>query len=413
MENSSSLDGILAQIVGTGPPGLEALNKTLRGFSNKDVREVILSSLTSNGEDPLSLLDVVEHTLGVLYILSARLSAPVDVAPPVPLAFIEDFCARFNAMQARIAPERVTLLAKGIIQTAELHGNLKAAISPLYNLLTRYAPDLSYLTPIHPLLLTICLTTSHYTSALPLIETPISNISLALCPDLVYTDHLVYHYAGGVIAAALRRFELAAEMLEICASAPPSAVQAEAMKKLVLVQLILHGKTLPLPKYTHAGVSRFGGPGSPYGALAKAYPTSVKTMMSIVQKEQNVFAADQNVGLVKQALDRAPRWTLKQLTEIYLTLGLTEIGQAVGIDDPEEVRRVVLSMIEVGEINASLSADGTVAFADDPPVRVSKAEMDAVLRRAQAQERVLHELEREMARSKEYLSKVRFCSHLR
>jgi len=129
------------------------------------------------------------------------------------------------------------------------------------------------------------------------------------------------------------------------------------------------------------------------------------------------------MGLVKLAVARAPRWTIKKLTETYLTLGLAEIGQATNVEDVEEVRRVVLSMvrapysratlcsdarqIDAGEINATISADGTVAFADDPPVRVSKAEMDAVLARAQAQERVLRALERELARSKEYLSKVR------
>jgi COP9 signalosome complex subunit 3 len=129
-------------------------------------------------------------------------------------------------------------------------------------------------------------------------------------------------------------------------------------------------------------------------------------------------------------LARAPRWTIKQLTETYLTLGLAEIGHAVGVDDAEEVRRVVLSMvrsyvfcslsliltivcfyqIDEGEINASISADGTVAFADDVPVRVSKEEIDAVLARVQEQERVLRTLEREMARSKEYLNKVSYIA---
>ena len=38
---------------------------------------------------------------------------------------------------------------------------------------------------------------------------------------------------------------------------------------------------------------------------------------------------------------------------------------------------------------------------------VTKTQMDAVLARAQAQEKMLRALEREMAVSKEYLSKVR------
>ena len=65
------------------------------------------------------------------------------------------------------------------------------------------------------------------------------------------------------------------------------------------------------------------------------------------------------------------------------------------------------AQIEGREINAMISADGTVAFEDDPPVSVTKTQMDAVLARAQAQEKMLRALEREMAVSKEYLSKVR------
>jgi hypothetical protein len=32
---------------------------------------------------------------------------------------------------------------------------VKAAIQPLYDLLTRFTPDLSYLTPIHPIFVTV------------------------------------------------------------------------------------------------------------------------------------------------------------------------------------------------------------------------------------------------------------------
>ena len=70
----------------------------------------------------------------------------------------------------------MTLLAKGIVHRAEALGTVgasfysplvltpslrdccvqeKAAIAPLHDLLTRYVPDLTYLTPIHPLFVTV------------------------------------------------------------------------------------------------------------------------------------------------------------------------------------------------------------------------------------------------------------------
>ena len=62
--------------------------------------------------------------------------------------------------------------------------------------------------------------------------------------------------------------------------------------------------------------------------------------------------------------------------------------------------------IEEGEIDASIDADGSVAFGDEEPAAVSKAETDRALRVAQEQEQVLRRLEREIARSKDYLQKV-------
>jgi COP9 signalosome complex subunit 3 len=66
-----------------------------------------------------------------------------------------------------------------------------------------------------------------------------------------------------------------------------------------------------------------------------------------------------------------------------------------------------LGQIETGEIEASIDADGSVTFADDEPAAVSKAEIDRALRVAQEQEKVLRKLEREIARNKDYLQKVR------
>lgn len=52
-----------------------------------------------------------------------------------------------------------------------------------------------------------------------------------------------------------------------------------------------------------------------------------------------------------------------------------------------------------------------MTFADDEPAAVSKAEVDGALRVAQEQEQVLRRLEREIARNKDYLQKVRVRSH--
>jgi COP9 signalosome complex subunit 3 len=80
--------------------------------------------------------------------------------------------------------------------------------------------------------------------------TPITTISTTLSPDLHYNDNLVYHYAGGIALTALKRWAEAEEFFELVVSAPgqvPSALQLEALKKLVLVQLIAKGKVCLQP----------------------------------------------------------------------------------------------------------------------------------------------------------------------
>jgi len=135
---------------------------------------------------------------------------------------------------------------------------------------------------------------------------------------------------------------------------------------------------------------------------------------------------------VLQALERAPRWSIKKLTSTYLTLHLSDIAHAVGIENVDQVRALILDMVSVlsynirmpvavalftskiteqiasSEISAQLSADGTVSFFD-PRVSFNKADVDSVLAHAQEQAALLASLEREMARSKEYLVKVRIA----
>lgn len=121
---------------------------------------------------------------------------------------------------------------------------LEAAIEPLYHLLTRYPPSLAYLTTLHALFLRICVTTRHFNDAVPILSVQITEISLQVS-DLTYNDNLIYHYAGGIVLAVLRRWAEAEEFFEIVVTSPaqmPAAIQFEALKKLVMVQLILYGR---------------------------------------------------------------------------------------------------------------------------------------------------------------------------
>ncbi|KAH0835008.1 hypothetical protein J3R83DRAFT_10732 [Lanmaoa asiatica] len=307
---------------------------------------------------------------------------------------VAEFCRTFVPEHARYTPERVTLLANGIPLLAEAAGNCHR-LSILNSCSERDLNRHAYRPDISP-------------AALPVLAHPITTIDASIS-DLHYNDNLVYHYAGGMAYAALKRWAEAQEFFEICACSPGSAaaaIQMEALKKLVLVQLIHEGKATPPPKYIHPVLPRLLK-GTPYSAFVNAYPDHRAQLRSIVEGEL-VFATvhrRKRLGLVLQALERAPRWSIRKLTATYLTLHLSDIAHAVGIENVEEVRALILDMIASSEISARLSADGTVSFFD-PLVTFAKTDVDRVLAHAQGQAALLGSLEREMARSKEYLTKA-------
>jgi hypothetical protein len=100
--------------------------------------------------------------------------------------------------------------------------------------------------------------------ALPLLSNPITAVHQhSLAPTakdakdkereapehtLNYFEVLTYNYLGGVLLAMLKKWRMAEEYFEICATAPTqnqncaSALQMEAFKKLILIKLIAYGK---------------------------------------------------------------------------------------------------------------------------------------------------------------------------
>ncbi|KZT20853.1 hypothetical protein NEOLEDRAFT_1182185 [Neolentinus lepideus HHB14362 ss-1] len=406
---SNSLEGLLVQI--TSQDDYEILNHMLRIFAPIEVRETILGSLLPGGADPLQALDVKRNTLGILYLLSARLQVNAAAAPPPQ--FIEAFCQDFDPEQARLAPERVTFLAKGILQLGQQANEAIFSVKALADLLVRFPPSLHYLTPLHALFMTACVANRLFASATPILSESITEIDIALFPDLHYTDNLVYHYAGGFAYAALNQWEEAEEFFEIVVGAPaqvPSAIQLEAGKKLILVQLIKDGKSAALPRYTNPNLQRLLK-NTPYFGLNRHYPQQQAQLRILIEKEKETFEKDQNIGLVKLMLEHAPRWAIKKLTGTYLTLSIPEIGKAISMEGQDEaVQRIILSMIEKGEIDAWLSMDGIVTFNDSPPTVptriLTRTEIDVALKEAQRQAAILSALEREIGKSRDFLVKA-------
>lgn len=143
---------------------------------------------------------------------------------------------------------------------------------------------------MHSIFLRVCVATRRFTSALPVLEVPITEIEPTLS-DLHYNDNLVYHYAGGMAFAALKRWAAAEEFFEIVVGSPaqnPAAIQFEALKKLALIQLILYGKLKDVPKFVSPTLVNIFKK-SPYGALVSNYPLQSAQLEKLLEKEASFF----------------------------------------------------------------------------------------------------------------------------
>ncbi|KDN39780.1 hypothetical protein RSAG8_08572, partial [Rhizoctonia solani AG-8 WAC10335] len=352
--------------------------------------------------DPLDIIDPTQCTLAVLFILSARI-LPESPAPP-PLQHISNFCTNFNPGHARLAPERVTLLAQGIYTLAERSQALPEAIPLLMSLVRRYPPHVGYLTTIHPLLLAACVQTRHFTTVVPMLAEGITEIDTQIS-DVQYTDNLQYHYLGGCVYAALKRFKEAEDFFETTVTAPAtaaSAIQLEAYKKLGLIQLILYGELRNPPRYVSSAVTRVYKSQAAYLNFAKAY--GMANPNEIPASDVEIFTRDNNMGLLKQAIARIPYWAVHKLTKVYVSLSLTEIGQAIKITDPAAVRTLIQTMITTGEIHATITPPGIVKFKDAPLQTINEVEGERLLGLARAQCLKLMELDKQIAKSKPYIT---------
>ncbi|KAL1751161.1 hypothetical protein FB107DRAFT_294112 [Schizophyllum commune] len=419
----TSLDSVLHQIFGAN--NASSLNHAIKTGLPKDTRETILSSTTSDGRDPLALLDVRQHTLGMLWIITARLLTGT-VSPLPPPNLILDFCEHFDQSQARAAPDRVATLAKNLMRYGSRMGlGEQWALNPLRSLILRYPMDPSHLTPIHPIYIWTVHTTRNYAHAKDLLlNYPITDLDASAKDELDVQNCLMYAHLAGMTMALLAfspqdsttsTKQLLASALSYyttCITHPGNAVSAmqlESLKHLRLVQCIGYGETSPLPKYVSAMLLKMFK-NTPYSAFVAAYPQDPKQLQAIFDKhapsarDKGLWVEENTFSLMQLALDAQPKWALKRLTETYVTLRLADIGREIGVKEEGEVRALVLSMIESETIHATIAVS-TVTFVD--PVRtVSKTQIDAVLRAAQQQGSILESADRQLGLNKDFLSKA-------
>ncbi|KAJ3077541.1 hypothetical protein HK102_005160 [Quaeritorhiza haematococci] len=444
---------------------LKALLPTLRQANVQ-----LLTSLTSDGRDPLFVLDPTQHSLGYLFILAARVhralppssatpgntsaSKKTDAQPPPGgddfrqdpsyiLSLASTFAQRFARDQVAFAPKEMTNLGTGICLLAERIGRPAAAIKPLRFAVLRWSEPVEprhqqqhqkqqenqqyrqvdadgvILTSLHPMLMKMCLLAKNYKAALPVLDRMITDFDKERY-DLKVQDWLLYMYYGGMVYVGCKAFDRALDFFQLCVTAPAqvaSAIQIEAYRKYVLVSILLHGRFVQLPKYVSNPVTRAcRNYCAAYTDFAQAYESlSAARVSTELSKHQETFAKHRNLGLARQCLHSLIRKNIQQLTQTYLTLSLGDIARTVGLGDgpqaAREAERYVVRMVEEGQVFATVSQreGGMVSFHDSPGKfddMETLQKLDADNKATMVINDKVLKMDRWISTSRDYLSKI-------
>ncbi|ORY73059.1 hypothetical protein BCR35DRAFT_281771 [Leucosporidium creatinivorum] len=423
-----TLDSIVSEIIAAKPEEVHKdvvplLKKLDKSSSSKSSSPNLLGGQLNDGSDPLDLLDPALHSVGYLFVLNARCAAAKPEVQAL-MPYIINFSERFNPAQLRLVPDQVNFFAKQVVHITQEINEAVLAVIPFRNLLTRYTSP-GYLTSLHPHLTHLVMLTRSYTTIRDLLLEEIVELDLSLGP-IKYHDNLMYHYLGGIILALLGQKTRAMDMLEIVVSAPGhavAAIQIDAYKKLLLVQLLTLGQIQPLPKYTTpAVVTACKAHAGPYLDYAHAYAAQDKAgLISLLDKHREVFEKDLNTGLLTLCERAFRRRTIQKLTDTYMTLSLEEIAKAVDLGTDEkglkEVEEEILGMMADDEIHGSISHPSTtssrgsitVTFTDDPEPYNSHSTEQRVtnaIAKAKRIEAMTVGDDWRIARSKEFVQKV-------
>ncbi|XP_034937501.1 COP9 signalosome complex subunit 3 [Chelonus insularis] len=391
-----------------------------------ELKEVITKSsdvLVKNAQhldNVLETLDLQDHSLGILAVLCAKLNlcsftgaGNID-AQKLLFSQVQEFIVGCNGEQVRFAPDTYAELCHSITQAlVELQAPMRG-IELLRRAIRKIQLFDSQLTSIHADLCQLCLLAKCFKPALEFLDTDITGISQEGGQfDSKY--FLLYYYYGGMIYTALKNYDRALYFFEVCVTIPAMAVShimLEAYKKFILVSLILHGKIVNIPKYASQVLIRFIRPLSQaYQELATAYSTnSCDEVRSIINKYQESFTRDHNLGLVEQVLSYLYKKNIQRLTKTFLTLSLSDVASRVQLSGSSEAEKYILNMIEDGEIYATINQkDGMVVFHDDPE-KYNSPRMLAKLEKEMAAcaelDRRVSEMEEEVIVTPQYVRKA-------
>ncbi|KAG2215350.1 hypothetical protein INT46_011720 [Mucor plumbeus] len=345
----------------------EAIALIISGQSNSEnvttldtLTPAQLLTYTSDGLDPLTVLNPITHSLPYLYFIGARSQDATASNGKHLFEMLRHFIQTFDPEKIQAASGHFSIIGKALLHLAKV---LKQPLLPLQSFkiaIERFSSNQHTLTSLHAPFIRACILAKQYRFPLELLNQDIEILDTTK-NEINIQSFLEYYYYGAIVYIGNLNYDRALDFLSIAISVPTqkaiSAIQVAAYKKFVLASLIIDGQVRTLPKYTAQGVEKVcKTQATPYLSLVKAFTeTDINMFHDVATKNSAIFESDKHIGLVKQCLQSLRRKIIKELTKVYITVGLNEMADKIGGVTPQELELILIEMINQNQVLATMS----------------------------------------------------------
>ncbi|MCJ1309405.1 hypothetical protein MMC25_003064 [Agyrium rufum] len=364
------------------------------------INPVQLTTLASNEEHPLTVLDPSRNTISYLFTLLTHIQQAQALKETSkifrPGTFLwtkaELFFQQFDPIQVRyVGPEWKAVL-DAMHHAAEAIRDPSIIMPVFGNAILRLDPASSCFTSTHSTFILACLEAHDFSAALPVLDKDIYHLpasqptSLLPLPcaqhetsatylsthtnRLSYRDYLKYYLYGAMIYIAVKNYERALYFLEICMSAPvdkaASMIQVEAYKKWIIVSLLQNGQTAHMSSITHLSQptkKTFSALAKAYESLASHFTSSYPRLHAEYTAGIEIWSADQNLSLVNLVLRSHRIFAVQALSKTYAALPVSAIAETTSsppstIYSADDTEAYLEDLIAEGKLKAELHRSG-------------------------------------------------------
>lgn len=427
--------------------GLDEYDKRIKEH-HKELKDIPPSAWTAT-VDKKRVLDVLNPSVNSLAYLFALLnnrdgnkSNKVFQEQLLERAVV--FTTVFDQKQIRYAGMQWRHLIEWMVDSFRKLGFRD--LSPISAAMLRLDPTAGTFTTLHLLFLRTCLEQGSPRQALPILDKNLFAVPHGVvqnAPEILSDDELPsnafmtkssgftlkvtleyvleYYLLGAQVYISLRKWSRARLFLEQVILTPSyagnncSAMQVEAYKKWVIVGLLAQGSTCPQPRTAEGAVM------SSIRKLSRAYETLAEDFekrdwlkfQADMDVGRSMWETDGNLRLVIEASDALLKYRVVDLQKTYAALPVSRVSQSLNFT-ADETFEMLISMIQVGHINASVAtaASGApgAAVLSFHITNASKAnsaqqdeEVEAQTKRIEDIIKAIRETDRQLQLSKEYV----------